>query len=125
MNWLGIEAHPVYDNLPNTEDDKKDPSKLLEAFEKYFKPECNIFQSWYALGSKYSGTFKAQSEFYHKLSSVANDCNFTNKDEIMKFLNLTHNQNTKVREHLLKELTDTTSLVDMLCMARVCEGTVH
>ena len=58
------------------------------------------------------------------LNSVANDCNFTNKDEIVKFLYLTHNQNTRVREHLLKELTDTNSLVDML-MAHVCEGTVH
>ena len=45
-----------------------------------------------------------------------------NKEEIVKFLYLTHNQNTRVREHLLKELTDTTSLADM---ARVCEGTMH
>ena len=55
---------------------------------------------------------------------MANDCNFTNKDKIVKFLYLTHNQNTRVREHLL-ELTDTTSHADMLRMARVCEGTVH
>ena len=32
---------------------------------------------------------KTQMEFYHKLNSVANDCNFTNKDEIVKFLYLT------------------------------------
>ena len=95
---------------------------MLDAFEHYFKPERNIFQSWYALGSIYSGAFKTQSEFYHKLNSVAN---FTNKDEIVKFLYLTHNQNTRVREHLLKELTDTTSLADMLRMARVCKDTVH
>ena len=106
-------------------EDKKDPSKLLDAFECYFKPERNIFQSWYALGSIYSGAFKTQSEFYHKLNSVANDCNFTNKDEIVKFLYLTNNQTTRVREHLLKELTDTTNLADMLRMARICEGTVH
>ena len=56
---------------------------------------------------------------------MANDCNFTNKDEIVKFLYLTHNQNTRVFEHLLRELTDKTSLADMLRMARVCEGTVH
>ena len=43
----------------------------------------------------------------------------------MKFLYLTHNQNTRVHEHLLRELTDTTSLTDMLRMARICEGTVH
>ena len=66
------------------------------------------------LGSIYSGVYKTQSEFYHKLNSAANDCNFTNKDDIVKFLYLTHNQNTRVHEHLLKELTDTTSLADML-----------
>ena len=91
LNWLGIEAYPVYDNLPISEGDKQDPSKLLDAFEQYFKPEQNIFQSWYSLGSIYSGAFKTQSDFYHKLNSVANDCNFTNKDEIVKFLYLTHN----------------------------------
>ena len=125
LNWLGIEAYTVYKKLSITEDNKQDPSKLLEAFEKYFKPECNIFQSWYACGSMYSGAFKTQLEFYHKFNSVANDCNFTNKEEIVKFLYLTHNQNTWVREHLLKELTDTTSLADVLHMARVCQGTVH
>ena len=96
LNWLGIEAYSAYDNLPISEDDKKDPSKLSDAFECYFKPERNIFQSWYTLGSIYSSAFKTQSEFYHKLNSVANDCNFTNKDEIAKFLYLTHNQNTRV-----------------------------
>ena len=98
---------------------------VLDAFECYFKPECNIFQSWHALGSIYSRAFKTQSISYHKLNSVSNDCNFTNKDEIVKFLYLAYNQNTRVTEHLLKELTDTTSLADMLRMARVCEGTVH
>ena len=125
LNWLGVEAYPAYDNLPISEDDKKDPTKLLDAFGHYFKLERNIFQSWDALGSIYSGAYKTQSEFYHKLNSVANDCSFTNKDEIVKFVYLTHKQNTRVCEHLLKELTDTTSLADMLRMARVCEGTVH
>ena len=101
LNWLGVEAYPVYDNLPISEDDKKDPTKLLDVFECYFKPERNIFQSRYALGFIYSGAYKTQSKFYHKLNSVANNCNFTNKDKIVKFLYLTHNQNTRVHEHLL------------------------
>ena len=100
LNWLGIEAYPVYDNLPITDAQKQDPEQLLAAFEKYFKPECNVFQSWYTLGSVYSNAFKTQSEFYHKLNAVANDCQFANKEEIVKFLFLTHNQNTRVREHL-------------------------
>ena len=125
LNLLDIEAYPVYDNLPITEALKQDPEQLLAAFEKYFKPERNIFQSWYALGSIYSGAFKTQSEFCHKLNSVANDCSFTKKEEIVKFLFLTHNQNTRVHEHLLKEMQDMTSMTDMLHMACVCEGTVY
>ena len=104
---------------------KEDPEQLLAAFEKYFKPERNVFQSWYTLGSIYSKAFKTQSEFYHNLNTVANDCQFDNKEEIVKFLFLTHNQNTCVREHLLKEMQDTTSVIDMLQMAHTCEGTMH
>ena len=77
------------------------------------------------LRSIYSGHYKTQSEFYHKLNSVANDCSFTNKEEIIKFLFLTHNQNTRVHEHLLKEMQDMTSMSNMLLMAHVCEGTVY
>ena len=69
LNWPGFEAYPIYDNLPINEDDKKGPSKLLDAFERYFKPKWIVFQSWYALGSIYSSAFKTQSEFYHKLNS--------------------------------------------------------
>ena len=79
MNWLGVQAYPIYDNLSISEDDKKDPSKLLDAFEWYFMPEQNIFQFWYALCSIYSGAFKTQSEFYHKLNSVANDLTLQTK----------------------------------------------
>ena len=33
LDWLGIDAYPVYDNLPIPNEDKKDPSKLLDAFK--------------------------------------------------------------------------------------------
>ena len=56
---------------------------------------------------------------------MVNDCSFTNKEEIVKFLFLTHNQNTRVCEHLLREMQDTTSMTDMLRVACVCEGTVY
>ena len=48
-----------------------------------------------------------------------------NKEEIVKFIFLTHNHNTRVCEHLLKEMQDMTSMSDMLRMACVCEGTVY
>ena len=42
LNWLGVKAYPIYDNLSINDDDKKDLSKLLDAFERYFKPEWNL-----------------------------------------------------------------------------------
>ena len=36
-----------------------------------------------------------------------------------------HNQNTKVREELLKTMKPTDSLHDALKMARLAEGTIH
>ena len=45
LNWLGVKAYPIYDYLSISENDKKDPSELLDAFERYLKPEQNVFQS--------------------------------------------------------------------------------
>ena len=43
----------------------------------------------------------------------------------MKFLFLTHNNNTHVCEDLLKEMKEDTTLATMLNIARISEGTIH
>ena len=96
------------------DNDKEEPEKVLEAFEKYFKLEQNQFHSWYTLGSIYSSQFKCQHDFLTRLREVAHDCSFTNADEIVHFLFLTHNQNTQVREELLKLMKTTDGLKDNL-----------
>ena len=55
------------------------------------------------LGSIYSNQFKSQSDFYNHLQCVAKECNFSSYDEVVNFLFLTHNNNTRVHEDLLKE----------------------
>ena len=107
LNWLGDNAYEVYENLHwGDATHKDDPNHVLKAFEKYFKPEQNQFHSWYTLGSIYSGQFKCQHDFLNRLREVARDCSFTNIDEIVWLLFLTHNQNTRVREELLKTMKD-------------------
>ena len=63
LNWLGIEAYPIYDNLPIMDAQKQDPEQLLATFEKYFKPECNVFQFWYTLGSSTAMPSKPNQNF--------------------------------------------------------------
>ena len=60
-----------------------------------------------------------------RLREVACDCSFTNADEIVQFLFLTHNQNTCVGEELLKSMKTTDSLQDALQIAHLAEGTMY
>ena len=98
--------------------------KLLDGFLDYFKPEKNVYQSWYTLGSLYSGQFKSQGDFYNKLQQVVCECPFTDADEV-KFLFLTHNQDKCVCEDLLKQMKETTTLSDMVHIAKTTESMVH
>ena len=126
LNWLGDEAFLIYDNLTFAEPTDKDlPDKVLNTFSNYLKPERNVFHSWYMLGSIYSNQFKTQSDFYNHLHSVAKECNFSDSDEVVKFLFLTHNNNTHVPEDLLKEMKEDTSLATMLNIVWISEGTIH
>ena len=85
----------------------------------------NVFHLWYTLRSIYSNQFKTQSDFYNHLQCVAKECNFSSHDEVVKFLFLTHNNNTHVREDLLKEMKEDTTLATMLNIVRISEGTIH
>ena len=125
LNWMGDEAFPIYHNLLISAGDKKDPKKLLGGFLDYFKPEQNVYQSWYTIGSLYSGQFKTQCDFYNKLQQVVCECSFTNADEVMKFLFLTHNQDKCVHEDLLKQMKETTTLSDMVHIVKTTESMVH
>ena len=85
----------------------------------------NVFHSWYTLGSIASNQFKTQSDFYNHLQCVAKECNFSSCDAVVKFLFLTHNNNTHVREDLLKEIKEDTNLATMLNIVWISEGTIH
>ena len=122
---MGDEAFPTYHNLPLSDAEKKDPKTLLDRFLAYFKPEQNVYQSWYSLGSLYSGQFKSQGEFYNKLQQVMHECSFTNVDEVVKFYFLAHNQDKCVHEDLLKQMKEATTLSDMVCIAKTTESMVH
>ena len=60
-----------------------------------------------------------------RLREVAKECSFANANEIVCFLFLVHNQNTRVREELLKMMKPAGSLYDALQIARLAECTIH
>ena len=94
-------------------------------FKAYFKPTQSLFQSWYQLGGQYSSSFKSQTDFMLKLKEIANDCSFTNSDEVVKFLFLTHNQNSRVKDALLDKMKGTSTLTECLTIAKTVESTIE
>ena len=104
--------------------DKDDPLKVLKAFEDDFKPAQNKYHCWYSLSGIYSSQFKSQSEFIVKLCECVRECSFEKPDEV-KFLFLTHSQNARVYEELLKSMKDSNALNDILGYAHLVEGTQH
>ena len=126
LNWLGDAAFEIYGNFMwITTADKDDPLKVLKAFEDYFRPAQNKYHCWYSLGGIYSSQFKSQSEFMVKLHECVRECSFEKPDEVVKFLFLMHNQNTRVHEELLKSMKDADGLNDILGYAHLVEGTQH
>ena len=60
-----------------------------------------------------------------KLKEIANDCSFTNSDEVVKFLFLTHNQNSRVKDALLEKMKGTSTLTECLTIAKTVESTIE
>ena len=128
LNWLRDSAYKIHSNFNwTTPADKDDPDKVLDDFEKYFKLSHNKYHSWYTLGTTYSSQFKGQSEFMVKLHDVIRESGFDHAvaTEIVKFLFLTYNLNSHVREELLKNMKDGDSLNTILGYAKHVEGTQH
>ena len=116
LKWQGDSTFEVYANFiwPDTADK-----------EDNFKPAQNKYHCWYSLGGIYSSQFKSQSEFIVKLHECVRECSFEKPDEVIKFLFLTNNQNTRVCEELLKSMKDSDGLNDILGFAHLVEGTQH
>ena len=82
--------------------------------------------SWYQLESVYSNQCKNQTEFMQKLKEIAKETDFRNdvKDEIIKFLFVTHNTDLKVREYLLDKADPEKTCQDFPKIAKTVESLV-
>ena len=59
-----------------------------------------------------------------QLKEIAKECSFTNSDEFVKFLFLTHNQNSRVRDALLDRMKATNTPAQCLAIAKTVESTI-
>ena len=126
LNWLGPKSFEVYEDLAmEPGKDKKKCEDVLNTFGQNFKPTQSLFQNWYQLGGLYSDSCKNQGDFMRQLKEVAKECSFTNSDEFIKFLFLTHNQNSRVRDTLLDRMKATDTPAQCLAIAKTVESTIE
>ena len=71
---------------------------VVDQFTLYFKPTQSIILSWYQLGNLTSASCKNQTEFMNRLLDIASKCEFSNKDEVVKYLFMIYNTNTRVKD---------------------------
>ena len=126
LNWLGPDAYKMYnDELDFPGKDENDLQDVIDVFENHFKPKQNMIHAWYRIGSLFSNSCKSQTQFMYNLKELARQCEFTNKDEIVKFLFQIHNKHERVREELLKSVTKDTNLNQCLELARCVEANMQ
>ena len=61
----------------------------------------------------------------HRLKEIAKECSFTNSDEFVKFLFLTHNQNSRIRDALLDRMKVIDTPAQCLAIAKTVESTTE
>ena len=124
LSWTGDKGFQLYKNLDweRTGYDKSKWEDVVKAFGEEFKPCQTVMQSWYQLGNLYSSHCKDQTEFMTRIKELAKEGGFTNQEEIIKFLFLIHNNNTKVREYLIDKAEPTKTSYDFLVLAKTIES---
>ena len=124
LSWTGDQGFKLYDTM-DWESLGKDKGKwkdVLDAFEYRIQPSQTTMQSWYQLGNLYSNQFSNQTEFRSKIRELTDESGLTSKEELIKFLFITHNTNAKVREYLIDKRDPTKSANDFLTLARTIES---
>ena len=109
---LGKSAYQLHDEFDYPGKDKDKLSDVLERFEANFRPEHNMIHAWYRTGTTFSNSedITSQSEFMYRLKDLTSQCEFTNADEVVKFLFLIHNKHTEVKQELQKHVSKETTL---------------
>ena len=112
LNWLGKAACQLHDEFNSAGANKDKLSDVLDRFKAYSRPQHNMIHAWYRIGSTFSDSneIKTQSDFMYRLKDLASQCEFTNADEVVKFLFLIHNKHFEVKQELLKCVTKDTTL---------------
>ena len=79
--WAGPDAKDIYENLDLSFTQQYDIDAVLEAFERYCKPICNLRAVRWKFRSIKQHDTETINTFYHCILGLACQCQFNNIDE--------------------------------------------
>ena len=101
---IGNDCRSIFDHLPISEADKKDLSKVINAFEEYFKPKVNIVYERFQFGTATQGPGEPIDTFVTRLRKLASTCNFGSlADEFLRDRIVVGIKDDDLRIRLLRE----------------------
>ena len=60
----------------------------------------------------------------NRLLDIASECELSNEDEVVKFLSMIHNANTRVKDEMIKSMKPESILKNILAITKSGESTI-
>lgn len=122
LSVIGKECYQIYQHLPLTVEERKDPKIIIQKLKDYFLPQKNTIYERYIFNSTIQETTEPFDTFLNRLRKNAASCEFGNlQDEMMRDRIVIGIRDNHLRARLLRESKLT--LENTLTICRTSEAT--
>jgi len=101
MLWVGEKGRNIFSTWDITDEEKKVIKNYFDRFEQYVKPRSNIIYNRYKFQSRVQQEGETFEQFVTELQVLVKDCDFRDRDEMVRDRIVFGIKNSKVREKLI------------------------
>lgn len=124
LHIVGHEAVEIYQSFQLTDEEKKDPEKIIKKFDDYCIPKTNITIERHKFHCRVQARGESFEAFYAELVKMAALCDFGNlKDDLVKDRILCGINDSRVKNRLLRE--DNLDLSKTIKICKAAEESVR
>ena len=100
--WCGLDGEDIYDNFQLTDDEMYDIDYVMEQFELYCEPICNLRAARYKFHQVSQRENGMMNAFYHCIKKLCVQCQFSDDEERLVDAIMYGTKVQKAREKLLQ-----------------------
>jgi len=121
LTIMGKECYEVYENLPITDEERKDPKKILDKLGEHFEPRRNTIYERYMFNSSTQDTTESIEQYVNRLRKLSSTCEYgVLLDEMLRDRIVIGVHDSHIRARLLREKDLTLQRAYDVC--RSCEA---